>query len=268
MTDAYTTQLIDLGDEGPDSNSNSNSTSVGATAGFNNFDTLLFPQTQPVPTATSGASSSILTEHTPQSRSYTEQLLDTSPVSPMSPMKAAVTRTGSIPLDTPSPSVAVNGDAAATLAATTSKGIAIGNTDFFDFFGPSSGQSPSGNGVLAGSFSNTFTSSYGLEAASQAVPIVRAASPEPPMQDSLALLEGRAFPTAAAAAASPQASGITFAAPVPATADDVLIQIVPQEKSHLTQEEKCDLETLKSYLMTFKANSDKNAHYLKSKSKL
>ena len=248
MTDTYTTQLIDLGDEGPDNSS----PSVGATttAGLGSLDTLLFPHAQPVPSA-------ILADPTPQSRSYTDQLLDTSPV------RAAVPRTTSIPLDTVSPSVAVNGEAAATAAAnSTSRGIAIGNTDFFDFFGPSSGQSPSGNGVLAGSFSNTFTSSYGLEAASQAVPIVRAVSPEPPMQDSLALLEGRA---------APQPSSITFAAPVPtaaAAADDVLLHVVPQEKPHLTQDEKCDLETLKSYLMTFKANSDKNAHYLKSKSKL
>lgn len=236
------TQLIDLGDGGPENNTTSNS--------INTHDTLLE-----------------LSPSSTHPHSYTDQLLMN-----MSPMSAApVPRTGSIPLiDALSPSVAVVGETAP--AATATKGIAIGNTDFFDFFETGAGQSPSAGGVLAGSFSNPFTSSYGLDMAAQAVPIVQATSPEPPqMQDLLSLLEGKAGSVPPSPVKTSLFSTMQQQQPVMGAAsggDDGVLLFPTPERSHLTQEEKCDLEQLKSYLLAFKTNSDKNAHYLKSKSKL
>lgn len=277
MTDTYTqnnsvswgisTQLIDLGDAGPDgsnninnnnngSNSNSNNTSASTSVNTisSSLDMLLHPQsvgqTQPIlpPPSSSSTSSSVLLGLPSHPSSYTEQLLDTSPMS-------TFPRTGSIPLvDAVSPSVAIVGETTPIVASNSR------STDFFDFF--ETGQSPSGGAaVLAGSFSNPFTSSYGLDMAAQAVPMVRAVSPEAQMQDPLTLLRGKS-------PVQPSTHAPTFDA-LPSTVDDLLVQIsAPEKSSRLTQNEKCDLETLKSYLMTFKANSDKNTHYLKSKSKL
>lgn len=267
------TQLIDLGDDDPGSTIATNSNGISIGSGNNissSFEMSIFaPQSpqQGQPQAHTTATSDILLDFTaPQS---TGQLPDGS----------------------------INGSSTSTAADANKGDGAIGNTDFFDFFetsttatataatattaapsstvavAPAAGVSTSalGSSISGGAFHSSLGASFDFDSIfqqgpsqqqqqQQLLPPPRASSPcimAPPGESlSLSLLEGKT--PAGAIAPAPQQVQL----PVAATGTAATTHLLN------IQDEKCDLETLKSNLMTFKANSDKNGHYLKSKSKL